>query len=100
MDNRLILACLFAALGIVVLVLGVVLSRRARYSPSGIRKKLQMAGMKILIEKCPYCGTDYPIRDDIERCPRCGGDLKLHRSALARNEKKFSMDGKDDTGVS
>ena len=56
--------------------------------------------MKMIIKKCPYCGNDYPVRDDIERCPSCGGDLKLHRTALAQNEKKFSMDGEDDTGVS
>jgi rRNA maturation protein Nop10 len=56
--------------------------------------------MKMVLKKCPYCGNDYPVRDDIERCPTCGGDLKLHRTALAQDEKKFSMDEEDDTGVS
>ena len=56
--------------------------------------------MKMVLKKCPYCGNDYPVRDDIERCPTCGGDLKLHRTALALNEKKFSMDEEDDTGAS
>jgi len=95
------MACLLVVAGIImILVIGVILFRRARFSPSGIRKKLQMAGMNMVIEKCPYCGRDYPVRDDIERCPVCGGDLKLYRSALARNEKKFSMDGNGDTGIS
>jgi hypothetical protein len=56
--------------------------------------------MKILLKKCPYCGSDYPVRDDIKRCPACGGDLKTDRAAIARGEDKFSMDEEDDSGVS
>jgi hypothetical protein len=55
--------------------------------------------MKMVVKKCPYCGNDYPVRDDIERCPTCGGDLKLDRSALAKGDKGYSMDGGDDSGV-
>jgi hypothetical protein len=96
MDNRIILACLLTAAGIIIPVLGAVLFRRARFR----KEPLQLGKTNIGIEKCPYCGSDYPVRDDIERCPRCGGDLKLHRSALARDEGKISMSGKDDTGIS
>jgi hypothetical protein len=55
---------------------------------------------KLVLKKCPYCGNDYPVRDDIERCPSCGGDLKMHRSIIARGEGKYSMDEDDDSGVS
>ena len=98
--SRIILACVLGTAGIGILALGVGLFRRARFSPSGIRKKLKLTGMKMVIEKCPDCGRDYPVSDDIERCPVCGSDLKLHRSALAQNENKISLDGEDDTGVS
>ncbi len=54
----------------------------------------------LVLKKCPYCGNDYPVRDDIERCPSCGGDLKMHRTALARGEESFSMDEDDDSTVS
>jgi hypothetical protein len=55
---------------------------------------------KLMLKKCPYCGNDYPVRDDIERCPTCGGDLKLHRSVIAKGETKYSMDEEDDSSVS
>jgi rRNA maturation protein Nop10 len=51
-------------------------------------------------KKCPYCGNDYPVRDDIEKCPACGGDLKVNRSMLAKGGEKYSMDEEDDSGVS
>ena len=96
MDSRIIVACLMAISGIIILILGVLLFRRA-----SIRKNLRRLGrLNMVIEKCPFCGSVYPVRDDIERCPRCGGDLKHSRSVVAQNEKKISIDGKDDTGIS
>ncbi|OHD63016.1 MAG: hypothetical protein A2176_09325 [Spirochaetes bacterium RBG_13_51_14] len=56
--------------------------------------------VKLVLKKCPYCGNDYPVRDDIERCPSCGGDLTMHRTALAKGEATYSMDEDDDSGVS
>ena len=55
--------------------------------------------VKLVFKQCPYCGNDYPVRDDIQQCPSCGGDLKMHRSAIAGKNEKFSMDEDDDTGV-
>ena len=93
---RIISACILGVGGIAILILGNILFRR-----TSIRKEIQRLGrMNMVIDKCPYCGGDYPVRDDIERCPRCGGDLKLHRSVIARNEKRASTVGEDDTGVS
>ncbi|PKL36242.1 MAG: hypothetical protein CVV44_18685 [Spirochaetae bacterium HGW-Spirochaetae-1] len=47
------------------------------------------AGLRV--KQCPYCGNDYPVREDIESCPSCGGDLKMknHRSG---GDDNFSMD--------
>lgn len=56
--------------------------------------------VRMLLKKCPYCGSDYPVRDVVEKCPSCGGDLKVDRSMLAKGNDKFSMDGSDDSGVS
>jgi len=56
--------------------------------------------VKLVLKKCPYCGNDYPVRDDIERCPSCDGDLTMHRTALAKGEATYSMDEDDDSGVS
>ena len=55
--------------------------------------------MNFIIKKCPYCGKDYPVRDDIEICPLCGGDLKLHRSAIARAGGAYGTDDDDDPGA-
>jgi len=43
-------------------------------------------------KKCPYCGNDYPVREDVEKCPSCGGDLKIVSGKTADGEDKFSMD--------
>jgi len=42
--------------------------------------------------KCPFCGNDYPVRDDIRKCPSCGGDLKLSVQKSSSGREKFSMD--------
>lgn len=51
--------------------------------------------LELVVKQCPYCGNDYPVRDEIERCPSCGGDLKMHKSRLADSDDKFSMDDDD-----
>lgn len=30
-----------------------------------------------VINKCPYCGSSYQVRDDVTKCPSCKGDLKF-----------------------
>jgi len=45
----------------------------------------------MLIKKCPYCGNDYPVRDDVEVCPTCGGDLKMLKNKVQSNDN-FSLD--------
>jgi len=55
--------------------------------------------MEMMVKQCPYCGNDYPVRDDIELCPNCGGDLKMYKSRLANKEDSFSMDD-DDSNLS
>lgn len=47
---------------------------------------------KLKFKKCPYCGSDYPVKENIERCPSCGGDLKIVSESSGRGEDKFSMD--------
>ncbi len=48
--------------------------------------------MKIILKQCPYCGNDYPVREDIEKCPSCGGDLKMNKSILFGKDERYSMD--------
>lgn len=33
-------------------------------------------GNRLVVMTCPYCGNDFPVRDDVQFCPSCGGDLK------------------------
>jgi len=47
---------------------------------------------RLKFKKCPYCGSDYPVKEDIERCPSCGGDLKIVTEGSSGGEDKFSMD--------
>jgi hypothetical protein len=78
--------------GLAALVFGMILFRRVY--------RFEDVQAKLVLKKCPYCGNDYPVRDDIERCPTCGSDLKLQRTALAKGEDKFSMDDEGGSGVS
>ena len=32
---------------------------------------------KYAINKCPYCGDEYQVREDVVKCPSCKGDLKF-----------------------
>jgi hypothetical protein len=32
---------------------------------------------KYVMNKCPYCGIEYQVRDDVLKCPSCKGDLKF-----------------------
>jgi len=47
---------------------------------------------KLKFKKCPYCGSDYPVKENIERCPSCGGDLKIVSESSSGGDDKFSMD--------
>ena len=57
-------------------------------------KDFQLA---LVFKKCPYCGNDYPVRDNIERCPSCGGDLKLAKVSLGADGDVYSMDDEEDS---
>lgn len=46
----------------------------------------------LIMKACPYCGNDYPVRDDIERCPTCGGDLKLKSETTSLEDDPWYMD--------
>jgi len=48
---------------------------------------------KLMVKKCPYCGNDYPVRDNIENCLSCGGDLKIKNESVTMDDDKFSLDG-------
>jgi rRNA maturation endonuclease Nob1 len=50
--------------------------------------------------KCPYCGKEYPVRDDILKCPACGGDLKATQTMLANNKNAKSVDEGEGSGIS
>lgn len=47
---------------------------------------------KLKFKKCPYCGSDYPVNENIERCPSCGGDLKIVSESSDGGSDRFSMD--------
>ncbi|PKL17534.1 MAG: hypothetical protein CVV49_10795 [Spirochaetae bacterium HGW-Spirochaetae-5] len=47
---------------------------------------------KYVQNKCPFCGNDYPVRDDVQKCPTCGGDLKFLQIKSSSGGDKFSMD--------
>ncbi len=69
---------------------------------SGIARKTSRDGrifylfsqfnMKLVVKQCPYCGNDYPVRDDIEVCSSCGGDLKLSVERMIGKDDSYSMD--------
>ena len=29
------------------------------------------------IRKCPYCGSEFPVRSAVRQCPNCGGTLEI-----------------------
>ena len=41
---------------------------------------------------CPYCGRDYPVREEVETCPTCGGDLKIKEEGSSDGDSLFSLD--------
>ncbi len=69
---------------------------------SGIAKKTFRDGqtfflfsqfnMKLIVKQCPYCGNDYPVRDDIETCSSCGGDLRVSIERKVDEDNSYSMD--------
>lgn len=48
--------------------------------------------MELAMQKCPFCGNDYPVRKDIVSCPSCGGDLTMEKKRTTRDDSLFSMD--------
>ena len=32
------------------------------------------------IRKCPYCGSEFPVRQAMHSCPNCGGNLELTKA--------------------
>jgi hypothetical protein len=48
--------------------------------------------MELVVKKCPYCGNDYPVRDDIESCSSCGGNLKVSVERIKGKDDSYSMD--------
>ena len=48
--------------------------------------------IKYVINKCPFCANDYPVRDDVQKCPSCGGDLKFLQIKSSSAGNNFSMD--------
>ena len=67
---------------------------RVRQEAEGGRKVYIFPELQFSLryKKCPYCGSDYPVRENIERCPSCGGDLKIVTDKSGGAEDKFSMD--------
>ncbi len=69
---------------------------------SGLAKEVVKEGRRLFVfqdfqhhlamKACPYCGNDYPVREDIEQCPSCGGDLKLEKKGVTSGEEPFYMD--------
>jgi len=69
---------------------------------SGLAKEMVKEGRKhfifsdfqhhLTMKACPYCGNDYPVREDIEQCPSCGGDLKLKKQGSSGGDEPYYMD--------
>jgi len=32
-----------------------------------------------VMRRCPYCGTEFSVKEAVYKCPHCGGDLRLER---------------------
>jgi hypothetical protein len=32
------------------------------------------------IRKCPYCGSEFPVRESLHTCPNCGGTLEITKT--------------------
>ena len=69
----------------------------ARETTSGSRKVYIFPDfqMELAMQKCPFCGNDYPVRKDITHCPSCGGDLTMEKKRSTRDDTLFSMDEDD-----
>lgn len=48
--------------------------------------------MKLVVKQCPYCGNDYPVRDDIETCSSCGGNLKISIQRIGEGDDSYTLD--------
>jgi len=47
--------------------------------------------LELVVKKCPFCGNDYPVRDEVEKCPGCGADLKISREKVSGPDDKVSI---------
>ena len=47
----------------------------------GEREVYFFPGLKLTLVKrrCPYCGTEFSVKQALNKCPHCGGDLRLER---------------------
>lgn len=47
----------------------------------GEREVYFFPGLKptLVKRRCPYCGTEFSVKQALNKCPHCGGDLKLQR---------------------
>lgn len=47
----------------------------------GEREVYFFPGLKptLVKRRCPYCGTEFSVKQALNKCPHCGGDLKLER---------------------
>jgi hypothetical protein len=48
--------------------------------------------LEMVQKRCPFCGNDYPVRENVEKCPSCGGDLVISKQKVARSDDYFAMD--------
>jgi len=48
--------------------------------------------LELVQKRCPFCGNDYPVRDEEEKCPSCGADLEIRKQKVARADEYFAMD--------
>lgn len=48
--------------------------------------------LELVQKRCPFCGNDYPVREDVEKCPSCGADLEIRKKKVARSDDYFAMD--------
>ena len=95
-SSRLIPGFIFLAVGAVLLILGLkIFIKGLRKGASSQEQKDRSSAVpqfKVIMKYCPYCGNDYPVRENIETCPSCGSDLKMKKTGKEGGDDLFSMD--------
>ncbi len=55
---------------------------QARREVRGDRTVYVVQGLKpsLVVRRCPYCGSSFPVREAIRKCPNCGATVELDKA--------------------